>query len=147
MIKLRRIIHLSIALSVLLLAFGASGATEKQVGINVVLKTDITPAILADLGKYGLVRDTVYEIKAVTLRSTMSALPQIRALPYVAAANPDAVRNGSPIDTVDASSFVDGHSTWNQDLINVTISPSTNTRAVPFTGRGVYVAVVFTGLV
>jgi subtilisin family serine protease len=48
---------------------------------------------------------------------------------------------------VDATSFVNGHSTWNQDLINVTISPSTNARAVPFTGRGVYVAVLDTGLV
>ncbi len=143
---LRRITYWIIGLSIPLLALNAPAATEKQVGINVLLKRAITPAILTDLGKYGTVRDAVYEIKAVTLRSTMSALPKIRALPYVSTANPDAVRNGSPVDTVDAPNFANGHSTWDQDAINATISPATNARAVPFDGSGVYVAVIDTGL-
>ncbi len=88
----------------------------------------------------------MYELKAVTLKTTMATLPQIRALPYVASANPDAARNGSPVDTVATDSFVNGHSAWDQDAINVTISPFTNARAVPFDGSGVYVAVIDTGL-
>lgn len=144
--NLKRIIPWSIALAIFLLAMNAPAATQKQVGINILLKTPITQAVLTDLGKFGTVRDTVYELKVVTLRSTMSALPKIRALPYVLSANPDAVRNGSPIDTVEATDYLNGHSTWDQDAINVTISPATNARAVPFTGRGVYVAVIDTGL-
>ena len=49
-------------------------ASDAMIGINVLLKTPITNAILADLGKHGTVRDTVYEINAVTLQAPASEL-------------------------------------------------------------------------
>ena len=50
-------------------------------------------------------RDVVYEIKAVTMQVRAGDLATIQALPYVAAANPDAMRNGAPVDTVAATDF------------------------------------------
>ena len=64
------------------------------IGINVALKTDATSAVLAELGEYGKVKGVIQSIDAVTMQSDESQLPAIRALPYVAAANPDAVRTG-----------------------------------------------------
>jgi hypothetical protein len=60
---------------ILLMSFiPASAASDKtMIGINVVLKTDITDAILADLGTHGTVRDVVYEIKAITLQAAHTA--------------------------------------------------------------------------
>lgn len=90
--------------------------------------------------------DVVYSINALTMRVRSSELGAIQALPYVAAANPDAARNGSPIDTVSATDFSNGISTWDMDSINVT-DFGTTARQVPFDGTGVYVAVLDTGLV
>jgi len=123
----------------------ASGASLKaMIGINVVLKTDITKAILADLGTHGKVRDVIYEIKAVTLQARAGELNAIRALPYVAAANPDAVRTGAPVDGVTATNFLKGLSTWDLDAINVT--NFREGRTIGYDGSGVYVAVLDTGL-
>lgn len=139
----------SVLIVVILLASSFSismAATAKMIGINVVLNTDVTPEILADLGTHGKVRDVVYEIKAVTLQARASELPAIRALPYVAYANRDVKRNGAPIDTVAATDFMDGLSTWDLDSINVT-DFSFDNRQVAYDGTGVYVAVLDTGLV
>ena len=126
--------------------FPASGQSLKaMIGINVVLNTDITKAILADLGKHGKVRDVIYEIDAVTLQARADELEVIRSLPYVAAANPDVTRAGSPVDTVAATDFMDGLSTWDLDAINVTDFGFDN-RQVAYDGTGVYVAVLDTGL-
>ena len=82
-------------------------------------------------------------------------LPAIQALPFVAAATPDAVRNARPVDVVAATNFTNGFSTWDQDAINVTnrignpTPPPTTTfngRTEPFNGSGVYVAILDTGL-
>jgi subtilisin family serine protease len=138
----------SIIAVVATLLFAASSArAEASIGINVLLKSQITQQNLADLGRFGTVLDTAPSIKLVTLKSTASQLPAIRALSYVAAANPDAVRKGSPVDTVDATSFANGISTWDMDAVNVTSSPATTGRAVNYDGTGVYVAVLDTGLV
>jgi subtilisin family serine protease len=126
--------------------FPVSGASLKtMIGINVVLNTDITPAILADLGQHGTVRDVIYEIKGVTLQARSAELPVIQSLPYVAAANPDATRTGAPIDTVEVPDFADGLSTWDLDAINVTDYGFDN-RQFDYDGSGVYVAVLDTGL-
>src|SRR5215213_4236150 len=85
----------------------ASGtpAAQQMIGIDVVLKSALTQTELTDLGRYGTVRDVIPEIKAVTLRAPASSLASIKARPYVAAANPDARRQGAPVDTVAAQDF------------------------------------------
>lgn len=119
---------------------------NKTMGVNVVLNTSISDSILADLGRQGKVRDVLYEIDALTMQIKAGDLADIQALPYVASANPDAVRNGAPVDTVFVEDFADGLSTWDLDAINVTDS-GFNNRQVDFDGTGVYVAVLDTGLV
>ena len=140
------------SLSVILIVFmlfssmavsGASG--NNMIGINVLLNTDPTDALLADLGNYGKVRDVLYEVDALTMQIRASDLGSIQALPYVASANPDASRNGAPVDSVAATDFGDGLSTWDQDAINVT-DFGFNNRQVAYDGAGVYVAVLDTGL-
>ena len=122
-----------------------AAAQNRKIGVNVVLNTDITDFILADIGRFGRVRDTIYEIDALTLQISEGDLAAIRALPYVAAANPDAGRNTGPIDTVSLTNFSNGLNTWDQDAINVTNFGQG--RVVSYTGAGVYVAVIDTGLV
>jgi subtilisin family serine protease len=117
----------------------------RQVGINVMMNTKIDKTILTKLSLFGKVNDVVYEINAVTMKIAENKLPAIRALPFVAAANPDATRNGSPIDTVLAEDFTDGLNTWDLDAVNVTDFGVG--RTIGYDGAGVYVAVLDTGLV
>jgi hypothetical protein len=119
---------------------------EAAIGINVLLKADVTPANLSDLGKYGTVLETVSAIKLVTMRSTASQLPAIRSRTYVAAANPDAQRKGAPVDGAAATNFANGISTWDMDAVNVTVKPGFGGRAINYDGTGVYVAILDTGL-
>ncbi len=89
---------LTVGLAVLLaVAAGAArpSAQNRTIGVNVVLSTDVTPAVLTDLGRYGRVVGTIDDIRAVFLRARESQIPAIQALPYVAAANPDQARQGS----------------------------------------------------
>jgi subtilisin family serine protease len=124
----------------------SSAPGDRMIGINVVLNADIVPYRLSVLGQYGKVRDVVYQIKAVTLQARESALPEIQRLPFVLSANPDAERQGGPIDTVDATNFMNGLSTWDLDAINVTDFDFDNRQVAPYDGIGVYVAVLDTGL-
>lgn len=141
---------LYILLIVALLAIPASAVaarpSRKAIGINVLLKTDVTDKILTELGKYGKVLDVLESIDALTMRIKEGDLETIQALPFVQSANPDAFRNGSPIDTVLVEDFADGISTWNLDVINVTTAPYEG-RTVEYDGTDVYVAVLDTGLV
>src|SRR5256714_2984266 len=139
--KISSILAVAVALLSARTVFG-----EASIGINVLCKSIITQANLADLANYGTVLDTVPSIKLVTLKSTASQLPAIRSRSYVAAANPDAVRNGSPVDGVTATNFANGISTWDMDAVNVTENPGFSGRAVNYDGTGVYVAVIDTGL-
>lgn len=135
------------ALSVLALACAiplAAHAAPRNIGVNVLLDGDATPERLSQLGAFGSVREVLTEIDAVTLRTTREQLAAVRALPFVLAASPDAERKGSPIDTVSASSFVSGRSTWDQDAVDVINLGQA--RTVAQDGTGVYVAVLDTGL-
>ena len=144
--NLTRFSSILAAAALLLLGSASSAQAEAAIGINVLFKSAITQQNLSDLGRYGTVLETVPAIKLVTMRSTASQLPAIRARSYVAAANPDAVRKGSPLDTVSATNFAHGLSTWDMDAVNVTSHPGFNGRAVNYDGTGVYVAVLDTGL-
>ena len=116
-----------------------------NVGINIVLNTNVSQKILKDLGKYGKVMDVIEEINAVRLLGKADVIPEITALSYVEGANPDAERNAPPIDAVPVTSFADGLSTWNLDVINVTDIGFDN-RTVTQDGTGVIVGVLDTGL-
>lgn len=135
-------------LATLAFAFAAAAplhAAGRTIGINVLLNTDVTDALVADLSQYGRVGNRLVSIDAVTMSIEESQLDTIRALPYVEAANPDAERQGAPVDTVAASNFANGRSTWDNDAINVT-QFGTTARQVPYDGSGVFVAVLDTGL-
>jgi subtilisin family serine protease len=123
----------------------AAPSGKNVIGINVLLKVPVSAPVLADLGKYGKVRDSIPEINAVLMQAPAGQLPVIAALSYVAAANPDAERTGAPVDTVLAEDFTDGLSTWDLDAINVT-DVGLDNRQVAFDGTGVYVAVLDSGL-
>jgi Subtilase family len=142
LVKISSLLAIALALLSVHNAFG-----EAAIGINVLFKASITQQNLNDLAKYGTVLDTVTEIKLVTMKSTASQLPAIRARSYVASASPDAERKGSPVDTVAATNFANGISTWDMDAVNVTANPGFSGRAINYDGTGVYVAVLDTGLV
>lgn len=124
----------------------AKAATQGAIGIDVLLSSGPTKSMLDQLGSVGTVLDVVPEIHAVTMRIMASDLPAVQALPFVESAAPDVQRKGSPVDLVAATNFVNGLSTWDQDAINVTIQPGSSARAIPYTGEGVYVGVLDTGL-
>ena len=71
----------------------------------------------------------------------------IQGLSYVAAAaaSLDSPRGTGPVDTVSATNFTNGLSTWNLDAVNVTNGGFG--RTTTWTGAGVNVAVLDTGLV
>jgi subtilisin family serine protease len=130
----------------LVLLSGSMTAQRGQIGINVVTNAPLTSAMLADLATFGTVHGVIPELNAVLLNARSSDLPAIQRLPYVEAANPDAERKGSPIDTVAATDFAGGINTWNLDAVNVTNLQPGADRVVPYDGTGVYVAVLDTGL-
>lgn len=126
---------------------GVNGASPNgSIAVNVLLSQDLTPEILIELGKIGAVLNTYEEIDAVTMRVKSGQLTKLQSLPFIVSANPDAIRKGAPLDTVEDTDFSEGLSTWNLDAINVTEFGSTE-RQVAYDGTGVYVAVLDTGLV
>src|SRR5512137_67314 len=137
----------ALVVAALLLSGGVflSGAPQdRMIGVNVILKTAITKAALAELGRFGKVRDEIPALKAVTLQARASELASIQALSVVASASPDAERKGAPVDTVPVADFATGINTWNLDAINVTNFGAGRVEA--YDGYGVYVAVLDTGL-
>lgn len=141
------IFFVSIPAFFLAVSISSAGVSpNKMMGINVVLNTEVSNTILTDLANYGTVLDVFYEINALTMKIKSSLLESIQARPYVAGANPDAERQGIPIDTVFVDNFADGLSTWNLDAIDVTNYGFAN-RVVGYDGTGVYVAVLDTGLI
>lgn len=144
---MRKTILISLLVSILLIGSTsiAKKSPDKMVGINIVLNTEISDVILAEMGNYGKVLDLIYEINALTMRAKKSVLGTIQKLPYVATASADSGRQGIPIDAVLVEDFANGISTWNLDTINVTDFGSAS-RTVAYDGTGVYVAVLDTGL-
>ena len=143
----RTVVSAVLVVALLLVSISASWAKpDPTIGINVLLNTSITRAILRDLGTFGKVVDTLDAVNAVFLRGKASDLPAIQALAYVAAANPDAERTTGPVSAAAVEEFSGGLSTWDMDAINVTDFWFGN-RTVDFDGEGVYVAVLDTGLV
>jgi len=141
-----KLLSIVLMISMLLLSFATLGAApNKNIAINVALSYDINDELLADIGLHGKVKVVMPEIRALTMQVRVSELAVIRALPYVAAANPDAERHAAPVDTVAATDFLDGINTWDQDAINVTDFGVG--RVATYDGAGVYVAVLDTGLV
>ncbi len=137
---------LVLAAAILLMPVPAFTQDNRPVGVNVVLKGAVTDVETDKLSSYGTVLNILYEISTVTMKVRESAIPEIAALPFVAAVAPDAERYGRPVDTVAAEDFAEGFSTWNLDATNVT-DVGFNNRQVPYAGAGVYVAVLDTGLV
>jgi subtilisin family serine protease len=141
------LIVLMIAMAALLIASApvTAASTSRSLNVNVLLNMAISDKMIKELGSKGTVLNTIPEINAVIMKVKSVNLPTIKALPYVAAVSEDAVRNGSPIDTVFVDNFADGLSTWNLDAVNVTDFGFDN-RKVEYDGSGVYVAVLDTGL-
>jgi len=124
----------------------AARSVDQSIGINVLLSAPPTDAQLAELAIYGTVSGTLGEINAVFMRASASQLPAIQALPFVLAANPDAERQGSPVDAVAVADFAGGLNTWNLDAVNVTDLIMGPDRTIGFDGTGVYIGVLDTGL-
>ena len=116
-----------------------------NIGINILLNTQVSQKILKELGKYGKVMDVIAELNAVRLLGKANVIPEITALPFVKGANPDAERNAPPIDGVSVEDFSNGLATWNLDVINV-VDVYTETREVDEDGDGVIIGVLDTGL-
>ena len=132
------------ALVVGLLALPAAAGGNSQVRVNVLLNIDVNDSVLASLSTFGKLRGTLPEIDAVFMQVEEGNIDDIAALPFVVAVSPDAERNGSPVDTVSATDFTGGLSTWDLDAINVTNFGVG--RTIGYDGTGVYVAVLDTGL-
>jgi len=130
-------------------ATSTAAATSPQatIGLNVLLKGPATAAQLAELNTLGTVTDELTQLNALLMAAKAGNLPLIQALSYVAGANPDAERGDAPLDALAVSDFTGGLSTWDMDAVNVTVSPFTSTRNTSgFTGDGVYVGILDTGL-
>jgi len=145
----------------------ARGGGGSTVQVNVLLTTAITDEIRAEVESIGKIADELLSINALIVQGKASILDELLALPYVAAANFDAERSTIPLigDAV-ADELAYGTSTWDLDAVNVADTiwdyvqtgvdengdpiieyvPVATGRTMPYTGSGVYVAVLDTGL-
>lgn len=121
----------------------AGAGQDPMLGVNIVLNQGPTQALLADLGAHGTVLDVIPQIKGVTLRAPESELPAIRAESYVASAGVDGQVEAAGLPRPPAD-FSNGANHWSLDAIDVTAFGGG--RTVGYTGQGVYIAVIDSGL-
>src|SRR3989442_7502298 len=102
-------------------ATSTAGGTSPQttIGINVLLQGPATAVQIAELNTLGTVTDQIPELNALLMRAKAGQLPAIHALPFVVAANPDAEREGAPVDAVSVTNFLAGRNTWDPDARKV----------------------------
>lgn len=139
------------ALALTALPAAQAAGSGSSVGLNVVLNTDLTPAIVSELSGYGTVNEQYPEIDGLTMRVPSSAVSRIARLPYVEAAGQDVRVSTGPVSSVAAGADATDHgiATWNTDMIDVYENGEDDAddhRVVDPTGAGVYVAVLDTGL-
>jgi subtilisin family serine protease len=133
------------ALALTALPVAQAAGAGSQVGLNVVLNTDITPAIVTELSGYGTINEQYPEIDGLTMRVVSSDVSRIGRLPFVASANKDVAVIGKPVASSPFADTLDGLATWNTDQVDV-YDVADGEREVSQTGEGVYVAVLDTGL-
>jgi subtilisin family serine protease len=127
-----------------LFALASVGRQAPQTGINIVLNTAPSNAVLNDLREHGIVLDVIPQIKAVTIKARESELKAIRGEKYVASANLDSIAELAGVPRRTFEDFSAGASQWSLDAINVTEVGAG--RTVEYAGGGVYIAVIDTGL-
>lgn len=124
---------------------------QAPVAVNVVLDGQADREMLRELSRHGRVTGQIEEIDAVFLVGEQGALDAIRDLDFVRAAGLNAERSaGPPRPPLPIQDFAAGLNTWDLDAVNVTdlgggrVPPFQ--QAGGFTGEGVYVGVLDTGL-
>ena len=142
----KKYLFIIVLAATVLLMSPAAFAQGRQIGLNVLLNTDITDEIIAELDNIGNVLNKYRQIGGLHMRAPENKISAIEALSYVEAVSPDAERYGRPVDTVNVEDFTGGLSTWNLDAIDIT-NPGFDNRQVDYDGSGVYVAVLDSGLV
>ena len=108
---MRRTFTILLAVTLLLVSsvsMAAAANGQRQIGINVVLNQDISDAVVRDISRFGRVNDTFPQIDALTMKVREADLAAVQALPYVAAAAPDAKRIGKPVPTAPMDDFAAG---------------------------------------
>ncbi len=106
----------------------------------VALDTDITPAVIDELEEYAIVHNWIESRRLVALTPKQGSRPAIDALPFVARLEPDRRRHATAIGS------------WDRDLIDAVdveesgVIGDPDSREVAWTGAGVHVAVIDTGL-
>jgi subtilisin family serine protease len=115
-------------------------ASDPSRSVEIVVNGVLTDAMIAELGGYGRITDTLPQIGGVAMDTRESALGNLKKLPYVTTVGDQAERH--------AYAYDGGVSTWDLDMMNITDpTDPTDPRVVIQGGAGVYVAVLDTGLV
>jgi subtilisin family serine protease len=114
---------------------------------NIVLSTEITAGVLADLEAIGNVKAVFPQINAVNMQLKDEELAELEGLSFVEAVGQDAelTVEGKINEDLGQADLLDGMNTWDMDVLNVTDLGVG--RVEPRTGEGVVVAVLDGGLV
>lgn len=129
-------------------------ARPEAVRVAVRLSVPLTQSIVDQLATLGQVNHVLWRINMIDMNLAESSLTTIAAdsrVRYVERERISLVAQGQQI-RVSSDDLVAGTSIWNLDMINVTdsypdaLTRSAPARIVPETGKGVYIAVVDSGL-